>query len=52
MTVEEAWALLDEHYPADTIEGDPGWAAEMVEALVDGDITLPWPDGNPNRGEA
>lgn len=43
MTTEEAWALLAEHYPLLTIEDDPEWAAEMVEALVTGDITLPWP---------
>jgi len=43
MTTEEAWALLAEHYPAATIEEDPEWAAEMVAALVDGDIALPWP---------
>lgn len=41
MTVEEAWALLYEHYPWLTIYEDPEWAEEMVDALVDGDITLP-----------
>lgn len=55
MTTEEAWELLAEHYPAATIDEDPGWATEMVDALVAGDITLPWPDspslnGNPIRG--
>ena len=41
MSTEEAWALLDEYYPASTIDEDPEWAAEMVAALVDGNITLP-----------
>lgn len=43
MTTEEAWALLAEHYPAETLYDDPDWAVEMVDALVNGDITLPWP---------
>lgn len=42
MTPEEARKLLAEHYPAETIYDDPEWAAEMVDALVAGDITLPW----------
>jgi hypothetical protein len=41
MTEQEAWDLLYQHYPSATIEEDPEWAWEMVEALVEGDITFP-----------
>ena len=40
MTEDEAWELLYEHYPEATIEDDPEWAREMVDALVAGEIEL------------
>ncbi|MCW2611096.1 MAG: hypothetical protein JWM15_2342 [Cryptosporangiaceae bacterium] len=40
MTRDQAYALLERHYPAGTLEDDPCWVREMVEGLVTGGITL------------
>lgn len=40
MTRDQAYALLERHYSAGTLEDDPCWVREMVEGLVTGGITL------------
>lgn len=40
MTEGEAWDLLNANYPPQTIADDPEWACDMVDALIEGTVTL------------